>query len=322
LVLLVIDPRQLFTASFQMTFVCVLIVAAIGIPVLQRTSQFYKQALANWDSVDFAALLPPRVAQFRVELQFIAARVALFTGEAWSRRIVRGVVGFGFAVWELLFVSCVMQMGLALPMAYYFHRATTVGLPANLVVVPLTQLMMPAAVAALALGWISPWLARGPAFLTGVALDGITGAVRGLGAIRLADLRVAMPSSLMILLAATVLVLAMMAARRRAVLAACGLLAILALSLALALVPPQPRVRAGILEVTSIDVGEGDSTLLITPDGHTLLIDAGGPIGPGSQLDFGEDVVSPYLWARGISRLDAVAITHGHSDHIGGMIGV
>jgi predicted membrane metal-binding protein len=32
-----------------------------------------------------------------------------------------------------------MQAGLALPMAYYFHRATTIGLPANLIVVPLTQ---------------------------------------------------------------------------------------------------------------------------------------------------------------------------------------
>src|SRR5580698_6657954 len=61
LILLVIDPRQLFTASFQMTFVCVVIVAAIGIPVLQRTSQFYKQALANWDSVQYALQLPPRV---------------------------------------------------------------------------------------------------------------------------------------------------------------------------------------------------------------------------------------------------------------------
>ena len=64
--------------------------------------------------------------------------------------------GFGLAAWELLFVSAVMQMGLALPMAYYFHRATTVGLPSNVIVVPLTQLMMPAAVAALALGYVSP----------------------------------------------------------------------------------------------------------------------------------------------------------------------
>jgi len=321
--LLVFDPRQLFTASFQMTFVCVLIVAALGIPILQRTSQLYKRALANWDSPGYAAILPPKVAQFRVDLQFIAARVALFIGEDWSRRLVRGTVGFSLAAWELLFISAVLQVGLALPMAYYFHRATTIGLLANADVVPLTQLMMPAAVSAIALGYVSPWLAKVPVILTTFALHGIAGSVRGLGALRLADLRVAMPSILTITLAASALALAMWAARRRAAFAACGLVAILAAALTLAFLPPSPRVHPGVLEVTSIDVGEGDSILLITPQGKSLLIDAGGPIGPGgSQLDFGEDVVSPYLWTRGLSRLDAVAITHGHSDHIGGMVAV
>lgn len=323
LVLLLIDPRQLLAASFQMTFVCVLIVAGIGVPILQRTSQLYKLALVNWDSRDFASQLPPKVAQFRLDLQIISKRLSRFIGEKWSRGLIRSTTAFAFAGWELVFISAVMQMGLALPMAYYFHRATTIALPANLVVVPLTQLMMPAAIASVSLGYVSPVFAKLPVQLTSIALHGIVGSVSGLGALRVADLRVAMPSQWMIIAAAGALILAMCTSRRNGVLAAAGLSAILLTSLILATVPPTPAVRPGMLEMTAIDVGEGDSILIVTPHGKTLLVDAGGPIGPGtSQLDFGEDVVSPYLWNRGMCHLDAVAITHGHSDHIGGMISV
>lgn len=321
--LLVLDPRQLFTASFQMTFLCVLIVAAVGLPLLERTSSFYRQAVAHWESVDYGPTLPPSVAQFRLDLRLIAQRLARFLGERWSLRLVRGATMFCLRAFELLLVSAVMQMGLALPMAYYFHRATTIGLPANAAVVPLTQVLMPAAILTLALGYVSPVLAKAPALLTTFALQAITGTVHGLGGLRLADLRGATPSMLMIAIASATLIIAMIGARRRAIFAAAALLALLLASLALAFVPPQSQTRAGSLEVTSIDVGEGDSILVVTPQGRTLLIDAGGPIwGAGSQLDFGEDVVAPYLWTRGISRLDAVAISHGHSDHIGGMAAI
>jgi competence protein ComEC len=318
--LLVFDPRQLFTASFQMTFVCVLIVAAIGLPLIERTSQLYRQALAHWDADDYGPSLPPRIAQFRADLRLIADRLARFLGRKWSLRLVRGSTNVCLRTFELLLVSAVMQMGLALPMAYYFHRATTIGVPANIAVVPLTQLLMPAAIFTIALGYLSLALAKPPALLTTFALQAITGTVHGLGGLRLADLRVATPSLVMMLAASAALVIAIILARRRALLAVAGLLALLLASLALALLPPKPNTRAGVLEVTSIDVGEGDSILLVTPQGRTLLIDAGGPIwGAGSQLDFGEDVVAPYLWTRRISRLDAVAISHAHSDHIGGM---
>ncbi|MGB0007918.1 MAG: ComEC/Rec2 family competence protein, partial [Candidatus Sulfotelmatobacter sp.] len=318
--LLAFDPPQLFAASFQMTFLCVLIVAAIGLPLIERTSRLYRRALAHWDADDYGATLPPRVAQFRVDLRLIAGRLANFIGSTWSLRLVRGATIFSLRTFELLLVSAVMQMGLALPMAYYFHRATTIGLPANIAVVPLTQLLMPTAVFTVALGYISVVLAKIPALLTALALQAITGTVHGLGSLRLADLRVATPSFVMIVAASSALIAAMVLARRRAPLAVIGLLALLTASLTLAFVPPDPQTRAGILEVTSIDVGEGDSILLVMPQGRTLLIDAGGPVwGAGTQLDFGEDVVAPYLWTRRISHLDVVAISHGHSDHIGGM---
>ena len=321
--LLVFDPRQLFTASFQMTFLCVLIVAAIGLPLVDRTSRLYRQALAHWDADDYGPSLPPRVAQFRADLRLIAERLARFLGGPWSLRLVRGIAIVCLSIFELLLVSAVMQIGLALPMACYFHRATTIGLPANVAVVPLTQLLMPAAVLAVALSYVSPLLAKLPALLTAFALQAITGTVHTLGGLRLADLRVATPSLVVIATASAALVLAMIFVRRRLLLAVTGLVALLAASLALAFLPPHPRTRAGLLEVTCIDVGEGDSILVVMPQGRTLLIDAGGPIwGGGSQLDFGEDVVAPYLWTRGISRLDAVAISHGHSDHIGGMAAV
>src|SRR5205823_4297412 len=117
--------------------------------------------------------------------------------------------------------------------------------------------------------------------------------------------------------------LAMLLIRRRAILAGLGLAALALSAFWICAGPARPEVQAGALEVTTIDVGQGDSILLVSPQGQTLLVDAGGlPRWAHSELDIGEDVVSPYLWSRGFRQLDAVAITHAHSDHVGGMAAV
>jgi competence protein ComEC len=217
-------------------------------------------------------------------------------------------------------ISAVMQVGLALPMAYYFHRATVVGMPANMMVVPLTEILMPTAILAVALGYVSPVLAKIPAFFAGAALEGIAGSVRWLGGLRIADARVPTPGLALILATAAAVALAMVLARRRLWLAGLGLAALTASAFWICVIPPHPRTRKGTLEITAIDVGQGDSILLVSPEGRTLLVDAGGlPHWVHSELDIGEDVVSPYLWWRGISRLDVVALTHAHADHMGGM---
>jgi competence protein ComEC len=93
---------------------------------------------------------------------------------------------------------------------------------------------------------------------------------------------------------------------------------------ALAAVVLRPVDRPhGAMLMEAIDVGQGDSLLVITPDGKTLLVDGGG-FGGGPQqapqdFDIGEEVVSPALWARGIRHLDVVALSHAHSDHMGGL---
>jgi competence protein ComEC len=321
--LITVNPQILFGASFQLTFLCVWLVAAVGIPILERTTQPFIRGSRHIDSQSYDFVLPAKVVQYRLDLRMIAGRLQRFAGRRVPLPALAVASRTLMITSELLLISVVMQIGLALPMAYYFHRATVVGLPANMLVVPLMELLMPAAVAAMTLGYVSQTLARIPVLIAGFALECIAGTVRRLGGLRVADLRVPTPSTIVILVTALAIVLAMALIRRRPWLALGGLAVLATSAFWISAVPPRPQVRPAVLEMTAIDVGQGDSILLVSPSGRTLLVDAGGlPRWVHSDLDIGEDVVSPYLWSRTISRLDAVAITHAHADHMGGATAV
>lgn len=321
--LLMVDPGAIASASFQLSFLCVLIIAGIGSPLLDRTTRQVSAALRNLPATGYDFALAPRLVQFRLDLRMIAERLDLWFGKQLVLAAISRSGHWMMLGCEFVIISTILQAGFALPMVYYFHRAAFVSLPANVAAVPLTELAMLAAMVALGVSYISVAASHVPAMIAGVGAEAMAGSVRWMGALRVADARIPTPSVAVMLVAPAAIVLAMVTVRRRAWVAAAGLTALLASTLWICFVPRHPVTRQGVLEVTAIDVGQGDSILLVSPNGKTLLIDAGGiPHWMHSELDIGEDVVSSYLWWRGFHRLDAVAVSHAHADHIGGMSAV
>ena len=322
---LIVDPSALFGASFQLTFIAVFIIAGIGSPILERTTLPYARGLRLLRAASYDLHVAPKVAQFRLDLRLIGGRLRKFIGDRLGYALPAVMMRVAIGLGELIFISAVMQAGLAFLMAYHFHRATTMGMPANLAVIPLTQILMPAAAVAVGLGYLSSTLAKPAVWVAGWALEGIAGTVHWLGGAQvagtsIADLRVAMPSIATIVLAVATLLLAMLLVRRAYLVVTASVLALFAVGAWIAFSPSHPHLRPGVMEMTTIDVGQGDSILLVTPDQHTVLVDAGGlPQWMHSDFDLGEEVVSTYLWNRGIDRIDAVVITHPHADHMGGM---
>ena len=71
------------------------------------------------------------------------------------------------------------------------------------------------------------------------------------------------------------------------------------------------------LEIHHIDVGQADSTLIVTPSNETILIDTGDRYQDGDEYADGQ-VVIDYLEAEGIDKIDRLVATHPDADHIGG----
>jgi competence protein ComEC len=305
---LVLDPEQLFDASFQLTFLAVGFLGTFAAPAIEATSGPLASGLRQLRDREADLHLAPRVAQFRIEMRLLAET---FRTPLWAVTLPSRCV---FYFWEIVLTSAVVQLGLALPMVVYFHRIGLSGLSANAAIVPLMGLVVPIGFFAVLTGWM--WVAR----VAGWGLSAAQ-AVVNLHAGFEPAWRIPAPPLWLAIALSLALIAAAIAGTRRARHAAAAVAGVL---LAVLLWHPfAPALHAGELELTAIDVGQGDSILVVFPDGRTMLIDGGGMPVFGrpqrSNLDTGEDVVAPYLWERGIRHLDVIAISHAHEDHAGGL---
>jgi competence protein ComEC len=204
---------------------------------------------------------------------------------------------------------------------------TLAGPFANIPAVLLTGLAVPIGFFALAFSFVSRPVAGLLAKALGLLLAALNACVDWFGHWHRASYRIPEPplAVIAIFVALAILLSAVIRARQSGWWRVATLVPLLAAAAVIATHPFAPRLSQKNLELTVLDVGQGDSLFVSYPDGATMLVDGGGDPGDfhkegmHSGMDVGEDVVSPYLWSRGLQRLDVVALTHAHLDHLGGL---
>ncbi len=359
LVLLVWQPGNLLDPSFQLTFLSVLSIVSIAVPVMQRM-----QRIGSWRPT-LETPYPPRCAwglrivseslfwserQWRTEITASNISYRLFktpTAARLERWHLQRLLRYSFAA---VVVSASVQLGLLPLMVIYFHRVSVASFALNIVVGILMAGLAFAALAAVVISHVSAWLATPFIVMTEKINWLMIHLVDPFAHLHVASLR--MPhysgwsASIYVLYYGVLGFLVFALARwdplvpiwtkrtrefspgtlRVGGLASAGLVSVIVLH------PFSAGRPDGKLHIDFLDVGQGDSAVLTMPDGTTLLVDGGGrpsfnqtqeedgdPVFERDTRSIGEGVVSQYLWSRGMDQVDYILATHADADHIDGL---
>lgn len=200
--------------------------------------------------------------------------------------------------------------------AFYFNQAPWLGVITNLVAVPFTGIVLVPLGLLVALWTI---MTESDSLVMGEVLEHLfrwmVSGLRLCASIPGGEWHVAVPSiPTMILFYLGVLLSGIHGMPRRVKITGAGTIVVL---LAWWFVAPGLQGDGDRWRVTFLDVGQGDSTVIELPDGRAVLIDGGTR---HEKFDMGKRVVAPFLWNRGIHRIDLVIGTHQQLDHVGGLI--
>jgi len=343
--LLSAHPSWLWDAGFQLSFLSVTAIVLTALPAIEQLLRPLLDPLRHAGDPERLSLqmgMPHKVGRrlrFRAEIFSEACADRLHPAMEWIvPATCRIIAGLGFMIGSMVLISLSVQMWLDPVLAFYFNRLSWVAPVANLVVVPLSSVVLAAGMAAEALVSLIP--SAWPSFrIAGLSCSLLLSVNRWFSALPGAWQRCPTPPGLWVI-AGLLIVFFWCFLRWRRLWIPCALigLEIAALSLAESRILPQnvaalvpeacASLRAGkqqMLRLSFLDVGQGDAMVVQFPDERVWVIDAGGLRVDASRpedagpFDIGEAVVGRFLWSRWIVALDRAVVTHPHLDHAGGM---
>ena len=336
--LLAARPDWLFDIGFQLSFLSVLAICFTGISLVEFYVKPVLEPLCSAGREDRLNLQTGPLQRIGRRLRVGSELLAEAGRDRWHSRLepvmlaaCRGLSRSLLAIGSMIAVTLSVQAWLEPLLAYHFNRLSWVAPAANLVAVPLSSIVLAAGVGAALFShaaFVAPFLLETAGSLSSLLLlsartvSGLPGAWQ----------RCPTPPLLLVLAGIALLfVWRFMEWRRTWVPWIYVGLLLTALSAGApglrrsAQDLPGQSSHRRVLEITFLDVGEGDSIVIGLPGGRTWVVDAGGirqpqnEQGSGRGFDVGEVVVSRYLWSRWTSRLDRMILSHPDQDHAGGM---
>jgi competence protein ComEC len=198
--------------------------------------------------------------------------------------------------------------------AMQFHQIPWVGLVSNLIIVPFVGFwVVPIGLIGCLGTLVTGSTSVQCAMLIQSSLDGLLWMVQGFASVPGARWMVRSPPAWQVVFYYTC-VTALVCLTNRWPRRLAGALA--AALLLLWVWSPRDLPKKESVRLTFLDVGQGDAAVFETSEGAVMLVDGGGAT---DITDQGRAVVAPFLWNRGIRRLDVVIASHPQLDHIGGL---